>query len=122
MERSLDPVFLQARSDLEERLSRIGFRLTREVHDHAAFESAQTEYRNRAHWLRLTWDGKDRYLWLAGAISPDQHTHPAVSAWHPLDPASEKFVGSLQVGPATDARIAELIAQVEQFRLLKGSV
>src|SRR5687768_3183147 len=122
MERILDPVFLQARTALEERLSRVGFRLTREVLDHAAFGSAQAEYRNRAHWLRLTWDGKDRYLWLAGAIGEDQHTHPAASAWHPLDAPSKKFAASLHIGPAADARIAELMSQVEEFRRLKAAV
>jgi hypothetical protein len=92
------------------------------VFDHAAFGSAQTEYRNRAHWLRLTWDGKDRYLWLSGAISQDHHTHPSASAWRPIDAASEEAAPRLQVGPATDARIAQFLSQVEDFRLAKAAV
>jgi hypothetical protein len=122
MERILDPVFLQARAALEESLGRVGFRLIREVLDHAAFGSAQAEYRSRAHWLRLTWDGKDRYIWLSGAISQDQHAHPAVKAWYPLDKAPGGIAASLQIGPATDARIVELLAQVERFRHSSAAV
>jgi hypothetical protein len=122
MERSVDPVYLESRTALEERLDRIGFRLTREVFDHAAFGSAQAEYRNRAHWLRLTWDGKDRYLWLSGAVSGDQHTLPGAEAWHPLDAPSDRFALSLQIGPTTEARIAELLSQIDIFRHEKAAV
>ncbi len=122
MERNVDPVYLQSRTALEERLDRIGFRLTREVFDHAAFGSAQAEYRNRAHWLRLIWDGKDRSLWLSGAVSGDQHTLPGAQAWHPLDPRSDRFAPSLQVGPTTEARIAELLLQIDVFGHEKAAV
>ena len=117
MERDLNPVFRQARDAVESLLGKYGFRLHRDVYDHAAFGSAQAEYRNRSYWLRLTWDGKDGQLELQGAISRDQHVYPAASAWHVLATRSSgrPFV-SLEPGPTTDAHIAELLAQIELFR------
>jgi len=87
IDRELNRVFLKARASIESVLSLHGFGLTREVFDHAAFGSAHTEYRHRAHWLSLNWDGKDGHLWLSGAVSRDQHTLPGREAWHALDQA-----------------------------------
>lgn len=118
MRRHIDPVVVQARDAIETRLEREGFKLQYEhlYHD-AAFGSATFEYRHRARWLRLQWDGKDRYLWLIGAVSRDQHTFPAPDAWHPLDTGAERFadVNGLQPGPKADTRIAQLLDQVELF-------
>jgi hypothetical protein len=124
MERDLNPVFRQARDAVESLLGKYGFRLSREVYDHAAFGSAQVEYRHRAYWLRLTWDGKEGQLELLGAISPDQHVHPCASAWHALGATRSSgtpFV-SLEPGPTTDAHIAELLTQIELFRASKTNV
>src|SRR6185295_5833368 len=85
MDRTLSAVFLRARDAIETVLAAYGFRITQESFHYAAFGSAEVEYRHRAHWLRLSWDGKDHYLWLAGAISSDQHVHPPATAWRPLD-------------------------------------
>jgi hypothetical protein len=124
MERYLNPVFGQACDAVEGLLDKYGFRLTREVYDHAVFGSAQVEYHHRAHWLRITWDGKERQLELMGAISPDQHVDPSASAWHVLGPtrSSGTPLVSLEPGPTTDARIAELLAEIELFRASKADV
>lgn len=124
MERDLSPVFRQARDAVESLVGKYGFRLIREVYDHAAFGSAEVEYSHRAHWLRLTWDGKERQLELLGAISRDQHVPPGASAWHALG-ATRSSGGSfvyLEPGPSTDAHIAELLTQIELFRASKANV
>ncbi len=124
MDRDQNPVFLQVRDAIESVLAAHGFRLTREVFDHAAFGSAQVEYRHRAHWLRLSWDGKDRYLWLAGAVSPDQHVHPGPAAWHPLDEPSAPGTPALALEPGrnADIRIAQMLQQFESFLRSKAAV
>jgi|SRR5687767_444361 len=117
MRRHLDPVVRQARDAIEARLEREGFRLQDEhlYHD-AAFGSATFEYRHRAKWLRLEWDGKDRHLWLVGAVSKDQHVLPSQDLWHPLeDPSNNPDAMSLRSGPAADARVAALLDQIELF-------
>ena len=124
MERDLNPVFRQARDAVESLLGKYGFQIEREVYDHAAFGSAEVEYRHRAYWLRLTWDGKERQLELLGAISPDQHVAPGASAWHALGAtrSSGRPLVRLEPGPTTDAHIAELLTQIELFRASKANV
>ena len=124
MERDLDPVFLQARDAIESVLSKYGFRVHRESSYPGAFGSAEVQYRHRAHWLQLSWDGKDRYLWLSGAVSRDQHTFPGAAAWHALDPppSTNRPALFLQPGPLTDARIREMLDQIELFRVSRAAV
>lgn len=122
MERELSPVFRQARDAIERLLDKYGFRLTRETYVHAAMGSAQIEYRHRAHWLQLAWDGKERQLELMGAISPDPHAHPGASAWRSLGPtrSPDAPLVSLEPGPTTEATIAELLTEIELFRASKA--
>ncbi len=124
MDRTLNSVFLQAREAIEGVLVKYGFRIDRESYYHAAFGSAEVQYRHRAHWLRLSWDGKDGYLWLAGAISVDQHTYPSANAWHPLDQplATRQSTLFLEPGPLAETRIRELLDQIELFRASKAAV
>ena len=120
MNRELNAVFLAARSSIESVLSRHGFDLTREVFDHAAFASAQAEYRHRAHWLSLHWDGKDGYLWLSGAICPNQHTLPSREAWRRLD-QPEATVRLEGLDAAAEDRISQLVSQAEAFLVTKAA-
>ena len=120
MERDLNPVFRQARDAVESLLGKYGFRIEREVYEHASFGSAQVEYRHRARWLRLEWDGKEGQLELQGAISPDQHVPPHGSAWRALGPT--RFSGRLEPGATTDVHIAELLTLIELFRASKADV
>ncbi len=124
MDRTLSPVFLQARDAIESVLSKYGFRVTKESLYYSAFGSTEVEYCHRAHWLRLSWDSKDRYLWLAGAIAVDQHVHPPATAWRPLDPPSSTNRPALflEPGELADARISELLTQIELFRASKAAV
>ena len=124
MDRTLSPVFEKARELIESVLARHGFRLQTELLYHSAMGSGQLEYRHRTHWLRLHWDGKDHWLWLTGAISPDQHAHPGQQRWKPLDPVQDppRFSQFLEPGPAADARIAELLDQIELFRASRAAV
>ena len=124
MDRTLSTVFLQARDAVESLLSKYGFRVTKESFFYAAFGSVEVEYHHRTHWLRLSWDGKDRYLCLAGAVSFDQHVHPPATAWRPLDAPSSISRPSpfLEPGELTDERIAELLTQIELFRASKAAV
>ncbi len=115
MDRSLHPTIAKARDVIESVIETYGFRLTQEVIDHAAFGSAQFEYRHRTHWLRLEWDGKDAHLWLTGAISFDQHAMPGSRNWQPLD-ATPKALSLRDPGPHVDGRIKELLDQIELFR------
>ena len=117
MDRHLNEVFLQAREALEGLVGPHGFRVTREVFDHSTFRSASAEYRHRRHWLRLIWDGKESWLWLAGAVSRDQHTFPGDAAWHDLGSAPPPGTPALilRPGPVADARVAELLAQAAGF-------
>jgi hypothetical protein len=120
IDRDIGPVFTQARTAIESVLARYGFRITQETLAYAAFGSAEAEYRQRVHWLRLVWDGKESRLWLRGAIAPDQHVHPGDAAWRDLDPRPAGF--ALEPGPSTDARITELLTQIELFRASKAAV
>jgi hypothetical protein len=121
MDRELNPVFLKARGSIESVLDRHGFRLTREVFEPAAFGSAQAQYRHRAHWLSLNWDGKDSHLSLAGSVSGDQHTVPGREAWHSLDQPDVTI--SLRERDATlEIRIEQLVGQVERFLAIKAGV
>jgi hypothetical protein len=124
MDRDISPVFLRAREAVEAELCKHGFRLTEELFGHAAFGSAQAEYHHRTHWLRLTWDGKDHQLWLSGAITDDQHVLPGPALWHPLEDARSPGTPArfLKDEALIDARIRELVAQVERFREKKAAV
>lgn len=124
MRRELDPVVRQARDAVEARLEREGFKLQYEqLYHESAFGSATFEYRHRARWLQLKWDGKDRYLWLVGAVSKDQHTFPGRDAWHPLEEASTALGSQwLQPGFTTDTRIAALLDQIELFLASSAAV
>ena len=122
--RDLNPIYLQARQAVEELLDRHGFRLEAESSYPASFGSAHAEYRHRAHWVHLNWDGKDGHLWLSGAISKDQHTHPGQAAWRPLDPPlpSNRPATFLEPGRPAEMRIRELVSQLEAFVDAKQTV
>ena len=124
IDREIDPVLLQARDTIEPLIEKYGFRLTTESIYYSAFGSAQIEYRHRSHWLRLNWDGKDRYLWLSGAISPDQHSHPGSTRWGPLDVPTNppRTSQPLSPGAELDARISEMLTQIELFRASTAAV
>jgi hypothetical protein len=120
IERQVSPVFTQARDAIEAVLGKYGFRLTHETFAHSTFGSAEAEYRHRAHWLRLAWDGKESRLSLRGAIAPDQHVSPAPDAWRDLDPTGAG--PALEPGALTGARVGELLTQIELFRASKAAV
>jgi hypothetical protein len=109
MQRNLDPVFLQARSTVEELLDAAGYQLAAESHYPDAFGSAEAEYRGRHGRIRLVWDGKDRWLGLSVAHTAASNQHPQPSEWRPLEPerssAPAQFLGP---GALAKARIAEL--------------
>jgi hypothetical protein len=114
MDRELNPVFLKARSRIEPLLASRGFRLARDIFEPEAFGSAESEYRHRAYWLRLEWDGKDGHLSLSGAVSKDQHIVPGREAWHSLDQPAVT-VSLQRLDARAEARIEELLVQVERF-------
>ena len=121
MDRRLSPVFLKARARIESLLVGHGFRLTRDIFEPESFGSAQSEYRHRAHWLRLNWDGKDSHLSLSGAISGEQHIVPGRDAWYPFDrPAVTVCLKDLDA--TAETRIEQLIGQVERFVDTKAAV
>jgi len=123
MYRELSPVFQKARDAVESVLDKYGFQLMSEVIHHGHMGSGYMEYHHRAHWIRLYWDGKEGWLSLAGAISSDQHTFPDPASWKDLDPESPAPQFSfLRPGPAADARIAELLDQIEIFRVQRAAV
>jgi hypothetical protein len=124
MDLEVSAIFLRARDAVEAELGKHGFRLTEELFAHAAFGSAHAEYRHRTHWLRLTWDGKDRQLWLTGAVTHDPHVLPGPAQWRPLDesPPPGTPPRFLNDESAADARIAELLAQIDTFRKAKATV
>ena len=115
MDRALDPVYLQARAALETILAHAGYQLASECHHPDAFGSAEAEYRGRNERLRLTWDGKDRWLGLAAAPSRGSSYHPGPSDWRPLEPkqttAPSQF---LRLGAVTDQRVAQLEEALRQ--------
>lgn len=85
MDRTLDPTYQRARDRLEAILDGQGFRLASESHAADAFGGAEAEYRRRGLRLRLTWDGKDRWLWPRVAPAPESNGHPAPTAWRDLE-------------------------------------
>jgi len=87
MDRTLDPVYELARTRLEAILDPQGFRLASEYHMPEAFGSAETEYRRRGLRVRLTWDGKDRWLWLQVAPTAEKNVHPLPGMWRDLEAA-----------------------------------
>ena len=109
MERALDPVFLRARTVIEDVLDSAGYHLAAEAHYPDAFGSADAEYRGRHERIRLVWDGKDQWLGLSVARPVASNQHPRASEWQALEPQSaaapQQF---LRPGSAADARIAEL--------------
>ena len=109
MDRALDQVYVQARAAVEAALEQAGYALACECHHPDAFGSAEAEYRGPGRRLRLTWDGKDRWLGLASAPVDGPSHHPAPSAWRSVEPtrgsAPSQF---LRLGPAADRRIVEL--------------
>jgi hypothetical protein len=116
MDRSLDPVYIEAREACEVVLSRAGYSLLHEEHSPAAFGSASAEYRHRLSRVRLVWDGKDRFLGLAVAETGAPNQFPAPGSWRPLEPTSPRAPPqSLRPGPAATERIADLRAALAQF-------
>lgn len=114
MDRKLNPVFLKARASIESLLVGYGFRLTRDIVEPESFGSAHSEYRHRAHWLRLHWDGKDGHLSLSGAIGRDQHMMPGRDAWYSLD-QPVVIISLRELDAKAEARIEQLVGQVERF-------
>ena len=109
MNRTLDPVFLLARTVIEDLLDSAGYHLAAEAHYPDAFGSADAEYRGRHERIRLVWDGKDHWLGLSVAHPVASNQHPRASDWQPLEPQSAGAPRQfLRPGTAADARIAEL--------------
>lgn len=115
MDRKFDPVYRQARDAVEVLLDRAEYRLASEVHHPDAFGSAEAEYRARHERLRLTWDGKDRWLRLSIARVQNSGQHPAHGAWSALEPRTpagpQQF---LRPGAGAEARIADLVAALRE--------
>ena len=109
MDRSLDSVYEAARSQLEPLLASAGFRLACETHIPEAFGSAEAEYKRRDLRIRLTWDGKDRWLWCkVASVSGD--AHPPPGSWRDLEAAVNMLPSTahLRSGPLTEKRIREI--------------
>jgi hypothetical protein len=116
MDRTLNPIYLEARAAFEAVLSRAGYSLIHEEHSPAAFGSAFAEYRHRLRRVRLLWDGKDRYLGLSTAETAAPNQFPSPNAWRPLEPQDPVApVQALDAGPSATARIAALQATLATF-------
>jgi hypothetical protein len=115
--RELDPVFLQARGAIEPLLESKGFSIYGESHHPGSFGSAEAEYQRRGLRIRLTWDGKDRWIWLQLAAK-DGNRLVKPSEWKDLETALGApaiAVGVLRPGPLADRRIEELVAHAREF-------
>ena len=114
MERTLDPVYLAVREELEPALERLGYRLDEESHQFGAFGSAQAEYDRRGSRLRLHWDGKDRWAWVTVAPQP-ANAFPEPDTYRDID---QPFADSESPSPHLNTveqgrdRAAELIARL----------
>ena len=109
MDRELDPIFVQARTIIEEVLDAEHYRLASERHYPEAFGSSDAEYRGDHERIRLTWDGKDRWVGLAVARVTVPNQQPAPEDWGPLEPMHSSAPNQfLRQGPGADARIAAL--------------
>jgi hypothetical protein len=123
LNRELNPVYEQARNRIEAVLAQYGFVLAAESHVPAAFGSAEAEYRRRGLWLRLTWDGKDRWLWIKVAPVPGA-AHPLPSAWRDLEaivgaPAAGAY---LTPGSVAEQRIATLEGALREYLAHAGKI
>ena len=117
MNRDLDTVFLQARTALEPLLESKGFSIYGESHYPGSFGSAEAEYQRRGLRIRLTWDGKDRWLWLQVAPK-DSNRLAKPSEWKDLEVelgAPAIAVGVLRPGALAARRIQELVAHAREF-------
>jgi hypothetical protein len=116
MDRSLDPVYIEAREACEAVLRPAGYSLFYEEHAPGSFGSALAEYRLRLRRVRLIWDGKDHFLGLSvvQTAAPDQF--PTPGAWRPLESASRRAPAQfLRPGPAATERIEELRGVLAHF-------
>ena len=87
-----NPRFRRAVAQIEPLLEELGFRLVREVYDHACFGSSFAEYKRRGALVRVAWDGKESMLFV-------DTRHPLSRTWSPVD-----GMASLQTGsPGNDA-------------------
>jgi hypothetical protein len=117
MDRALDPVFSRARDTIETVLDSLGYQLAAESHYPDAFGSAHAEYRGHHERIRLTWDGKDRFLGLSVARTASSNQHPGEMDWRPLEPALPSATSQfLRPGPVTEARIIDLVAAIRDHR------
>lgn len=115
MDRELDSVYVQARTVVEAVLEQAGYQLASECHYPDAFGSATTEYRGPRERLRLTWDGKDRWLGLASAAIREASHHPSPTDWRPLEPKQITAPSQFhRPGAATDQRVAQLEEALRQ--------
>ena len=117
MNRDLDPVFLQARGALEPLLASKGFSVYGESHHPGSFGDAETEYQRRGLRIRLTWDGKDRWIWLQVAPK-DGNRLAKPGEWKDLEivlGAPATAVGMLRLGTVADRRVEELVAHAREF-------
>ena len=123
MDRTLDPTYQRARDRLEAILDAQGFRLASENHLPEAFGSAEAEYKRRGLRVQLTWDGRDRWLWLKVAPvqeSPNTRSHP--STWRDLETVVNAVpVGAYLQGDAiVERRIKELERALKAYLSAAG--
>jgi hypothetical protein len=119
-----DVVYQQARATLDPLLKARGFQLASECHYPEAFGSAYAEYRRPGMRLRLTWDRKDRWLWMTHASQVDKAIPPD-DMYRDLEASDAGALPSalmLRKGPVTDERIRQLVDRAVAFvdRALSG--
>ena len=73
-----NPRFRRAVAQIEPLLEDLGFRLVREVYDHACFGSSFAEYKRRGALVRVAWDGKESTLFV-------DTRHPPSREWSAVD-------------------------------------
>lgn len=74
--------YVMARLQLEPILQEFGFSLASEALQPESFGSSQADYTRRGERLRLMWDGKDRWLWIAVSTGGER---PSYHQWTDLE-------------------------------------
>ena len=114
--RDLDPVFQAALDALEPILFASGLKLASEWHSPEAFGSAETEYARRGLRVRLTWDGKDRWLWVQYA-RPEGNAMARREAYRDLEAERNDLptYSPRLTGAIADERIRQLADRLTTF-------